>query len=522
VSSRVTARGKPSPGAAQGKRSPSAAQGRLSLGAALGRVPTAAWICGLVACLNAVCWSVLTPAFQVPDEPAHFAYVQQLAETGHLPTSGEESYSPEEAAVRNDLRSSYVALRPQVPSVSSPAQQRRLELDLKRSAGRRGGGGAGLAAAEPPLYYALETIPYYLGSWGSLLDRLQLMRLLSALMAGLTGLFTFLFLREALPGVAWGWSVGALCVALAPLLGEMSGGVNPDALLYAEAAALFYLMALVFRRGLTPPRALAVGALLAVGLLTKLNFVGLVPGAVLGLVFLTGRAVKRSPVTPAGRRAALRPLALALGVAASPLALYLVLGALSGHLTASVISDTVRSSARSGSPLGELSYIWQLYLPALPGTHVDFPGVVTAYQVWFNGYVGLLGWLDTTFPAWVYELALIAAGLVAALCARALVGARATLPERRAELLAYGLMGLGVMALVGAASYLSFVDEGASGASFEPRYLLPLLPLAGLAVALAIRGAGRRLGPVVGALLIVLFLAHDVFGQLQVIARYYG
>ena len=31
-------------------------------------------------------WSVITPAFQAPDEVDHFAYVQSLAERGHKPS----------------------------------------------------------------------------------------------------------------------------------------------------------------------------------------------------------------------------------------------------------------------------------------------------------------------------------------------------------------------------------------------------------------------------------------------------
>src|SRR4029077_7450726 len=53
--------------------------------AALARIPRAAWVCALVAFLSAACWSFITPPFQVPDEQDHFAYTQQLAETGQLP-----------------------------------------------------------------------------------------------------------------------------------------------------------------------------------------------------------------------------------------------------------------------------------------------------------------------------------------------------------------------------------------------------------------------------------------------------
>ena len=40
---------------------------------ALRLVPRAAWLCGLLACLNAACWSFVTPPFQAPDEPDHYA-----------------------------------------------------------------------------------------------------------------------------------------------------------------------------------------------------------------------------------------------------------------------------------------------------------------------------------------------------------------------------------------------------------------------------------------------------------------
>src|SRR5271156_835893 len=56
-------------------------------GRMLRRVPRAAWACAIIATLSAACWSLVTPPFQAPDEPSHFAYVQYLAETGRLPTS---------------------------------------------------------------------------------------------------------------------------------------------------------------------------------------------------------------------------------------------------------------------------------------------------------------------------------------------------------------------------------------------------------------------------------------------------
>ena len=477
------------------------------------RVPKAAWMCALVACLNAVCWSLLTPAFQGVDEPDHFAYVKQLAETGSLPSSSEQ-LSSEEADVLVALRYEEVRQQPQTRTIASQGEQDELQRALASVSElpRTGSPGAGVAGSQPPLYYAIEAVPYAIASDGSVLDRLALMRLLSALFAGLTALFVFMFCREALPGEQWAWTVGGLAIAFAPLLGYMSGIVNPDSLLFAVSAALFYALARAFRRGLGMPEAAAIGALMAVGFLTKVNFIGLAPGALAGLVLLGARAARRSG------SAAYRPLALAIAIACSPIALYALANALSGHALLGVVSTSLDQT--HGSILSQLNYIWQLYLPRLPGAVDDFPGLFTARQLWFNGYVGLYGWLDTPFPAWLYTAALIPAAAIAALWARCLLRERAVLRGRAGELAVYAAMAIGLLVLIGADSFKSFPATDAEYA--QARYLLPLLAPFAAVLALAARGAGRRLGPAVGAVIVMLFLAHDVFSQLQVVARYYG
>jgi 4-amino-4-deoxy-L-arabinose transferase-like glycosyltransferase len=469
----------------------------------------------LVACLNAACWSFITPPFQVPDEPAHFAYVKQLAETSRLPKSGgEDGYSNEEIRILNDLRYAKVVEQPENRTISSRSQQEKLQRDLTRPqpSSEDGSEYAGVAASQPPLYYALQVFPYSLAGDGTLLDRLELMRLLSALMGGLTALFVFLFIRETLPRVPWAWTVGALGVALVPLLGQMSGSVNPDAMLFAVSTAVFYCLARAFRCGLTRRSAIALGSVTAIGFLTKLNFVGLAPGVLLGLIVLTVRAARTSG------RAAYRSLTLALAIAGSPVALYMATNALSSRPVLGIVSDAVRTT--QGSVLSNLNYIWQLYLPRLPGMTNDFPGLFTTRQIWFNGYVGLYGWVDTAFPGWVYDFALVPAGLIAALCTRALLASRASLRLRVVELVVYLVIGVGVMVLVGADSYRAFPAFDAEYG--QARYLLPMLPLLGAVLALAARGAGRRWGPTVGTLIVVLCLAHDIFSQMLVVSRYYG
>jgi 4-amino-4-deoxy-L-arabinose transferase-like glycosyltransferase len=495
-------------------RRPAAEAGKIlrRLPGAFRGIPRAARICALIAFLNAVCWSIITPPFQAPDEPDHFGYVQQLAETGTLPNGGPGRSQEEEVALK-DLEHDQVRFHAEDHPVATAVAQRQLQHDLEQPLRRTGKGGAGVAGEQPPLYYALQTIPYAVGSGGTLLDRLALMRLLSALIGGLTALFIYLFLREALPGVAWAWTVGGLAVAVAPLLGFMSGVVNPDSMLYAVSAAVFYLLAKAFRAGLSTNLAIAIGVVTAIGFLTKLNFIGLAPGVVVGLVVLAHRQARVSG------RAAYRSLALALAIAGSPVFLYVVVNLFSSHAGLGAVSDAIHLTGRNGSVFHEIGYIWQFYLPRLPGMGHDFPGLSTTRDIWFNRSVGLYGWLDTPFPIWVDNIALIPAALIAILGIRGLITVRATLRRRLAELAVYALMATGALVLVAADSFASLTESGTYG---EPRYLLPLLPLLGAAVALSARGAGRRWGPVVGALIVVLFLTHDVFSQLQVIARFYG
>jgi 4-amino-4-deoxy-L-arabinose transferase-like glycosyltransferase len=334
-------------------------------------------------------------------------------------------------------------------------------------------------------------------------------------MGGLTALFCYLFLREALPGVRWAWIVGGLGVAFAPLLAASSGGITPDALLFAVSAALFYALARAFRRGLTPRSALAIGGIVAIGLMTKVNFIGLAPGACLGLVLLSVRQARQ-----VGRLGYSRMLVPGLALTVSPVVLYVLINLAYGHPPFGAVSS------EGGIVLGwhslprELSYIWQFYLPRLPWMRNDFGELFVPRQLWFRDLVGLYGWNDTVLPAWTYSLALIPAGAIAVLCVRALVIGRAQLRRRAAELAIYVTMCLGLLVLIGASGYVESIRLATEYA--QPRYLVPLIALWGAVLALAARGAGRRWGPVAGALLIVLVMGHNLFSQLQVIARYYS
>jgi 4-amino-4-deoxy-L-arabinose transferase-like glycosyltransferase len=479
-------------------------------------VPRAAWVCALVGVLNAVAWGVIVPAFQVSDEQSHYAYVEYLVQEGRPPAAQEEdTYSSSEQAALSALRFREMRFQPEEGAVWSAGDQLRMEALLAQDSDRGDGNGSATeVGSEPPLYYALQAVPYALASGGTVLDRLQLMRLLSALLAGGTVLFTYLFLREALPGTPEGWTVGALGVAFLPMFTFISSGVNSDALLYTASAALFYTVGRAFRRGLTRGGAIAIGAALGAGLMTKFNALGLVPGTAIALLVL---GVRRERGLRAG---ALALPALALAVAAAPVVLEMALNASAwDRPVVGATASNYQTSALHPS-LGETaSYLSQFYLVPLPGmTH--YLSAFPFRTNWLRGFVGWFGWLDGTFPPLVYDLALVPLAAGALLAGRTIVRSRDRIRARLGELLSYGLLALGLMAFVALASYISYLRFGESIA--QTRYLFPLLPLYGALLALAARGAGRRWAPALGAAIVVLAMAHGLFAQLIVIARYYA
>jgi 4-amino-4-deoxy-L-arabinose transferase-like glycosyltransferase len=491
------------------------------------RLPTAAWVCFAVALLNGIAWGLITPLFQTPDEAGHVAYVQYVAETGKPPTGREPGrlthFSQEERGLLNVLRWKDVQRRKDDHVPGTATYQKRLERTVDAPASRQSGGGYTTDTNNPPLYYFGAAAVYHLSPWKDLPDRIHLLRLLSALLAACTVLFVFLFLRELLPSTPWAWTVGALAVAFQPMFGFTSSGVTSDTVLYAAAAGLFYLFALSFRRGLTPRLGVAIGALAAIGLLSKLNMVGLAPGILFGLLalMLTARGAQRRP--------AIRGALVALVVIAVPVTTYIALNTTvwdrnAWFGTSGVPPLKIKLPGvhypKSGTVLDLASYMWQFYLPKLPFMDKTYFETYQLRQTWFNGFIGQFGWLDFGFPQWVYNWALgIAVGLLA-LAGRELVRLRQLVRARLWELATYVVLTFGLLLLVAGTSFVARLD-GAVGYE-QPRYLLPLLALYGALIALAARGAGKRYGPAVGVFLVCLAIAHTVGAMLLTLTRYYG
>jgi hypothetical protein len=491
------------------------------------RLPTAGWICVSVGLLNALTWSLITPVFQVPDEPAHVAYAQYVAERGRPPTgrSGISHFSPEERRLLHLARWKAVIHRLDNRAPVSVTARRLLDRE-PASTDRESEGGVTSATNNPPLYYAGAAVFYRVTPSGSLTDRIHAMRLFSVALAGITVLFCFLFLRELLPTTPWAWTVGGLAVAFQPLFGFIGGGVNSDNLLFVASAAVFLGFAWSFTEGLTPRRGAWIGAWSAVGLLGKINMLGLAPGIALGLLLLLLRAA------PERRRQALNGALVAVTVVVVPVGIYMALNStvwdrglffgaagaptLHAHNKGPAQPNVLSGSATFG---GALSYLWQFYLPRLPFMHQVFTGYPLR-DVWFDGFIGKFGWVDYGFPGWVYDVAIpIFLGIVA-LAAREVVRRWQTVRTIWDELATYLLLAVGTVVLPNLNGYIARFS-GPSGFE-QARYLLPLLPLYAAIIALAVRGAGRRHSVFAGIVLVSLAIAQSAVAMLLTMTRYYG
>jgi hypothetical protein len=484
------------------------------------RLRGVALACAVLGFLNASVWALVMPSLHVPDEPQHFAYVQLLAETGRVPQPRAGNvFSLEESVAFSGVDFNAVVgnARTGRPPWSAD-QDRALERALHRPLGRVGDGASSSVANNPPLYYAVEAVSYRLANGGDFWTRLLAGRLTSAALTGLATMFVFLFLAELLPGRRVEQCVGALAAGLAPLTGFIGGGVNNDVGLMVLSAALFWALARAFRRGLGLRDGLLVGAIYGLALITKANAIGLAPalGVAAGVLLARQWRTER-------RAAAIHGVLCAAGLITAMVGAYVVLNRVVWDRPLWVgqvgVSGVGGAPAR-GSLADMLSYAWQFYLPRLPGMHYDLPGSYPLVEVWFKGWIGRFGWLDYTFPTWVWEPAAAIWSLLVAGAAFGLWRERTAVLRRRGELCAYAAGLAGLLALIAVQGYGYRVT---TGFVFEQaRYLLPLLALYGALVAVAVGALGRARAPVLGALVVSLTLAHGLAALALTLGRYYA
>jgi hypothetical protein len=475
------------------------------------RIPRAARVAALVALVNAVVWSLLIPPLQSFDEPVHVYYGQFLAETYNVPRPVQGSVlSEEEIAIQNGVRLLDVVGNLDGAPPWTEIEDRELNKALDSGLGRVSQGADGGVGSYPPLFYGLGAVAYTLTPSHNLLDRLEAMRLVSALLAAVTAMFVALFVRELLPGRPWATTAAGLVAAFQPLFGFMSGVFNPDIAMAAASAVLFFGIARAWRRGLTWQLGLVIGLALSTGFLSKLAMAAIVPGAVLSILLL------------AWRWKAWRPIVTFAAGAGAPVAVYVLLNSTIWDRPALLGSGAAASGAVSPakSNLSDmLSFVWQSYLPRLPFMKDKFDYDFPLWDRYFVGWVGRFGWGDYEFPRWVSEVTVAILVVLLAAAIAFLVRRRGELLRRWPEWLSYAAIAGGLLLLL---AYTGYGWKRDTGTDFEQgRYLLPLLALYAGLVAAGLRGLGDRIGPMAAGVLVTLAVAHSMWAQILTVVRFY-
>ncbi len=391
-----------------------------------------------------------TPAWQAPDEPAHYNYIRSLATGEGIPVMEAGDYDQD-----------YIS---RLTSEAFPPDLSVASLEYEDH--------------QPPLYYLLAT-PVYWISDGDVLS----LRLFSLLLGAIGIAMLFMLLREFRPNEpALAWLGGGL-IAFVPQFVAMMASVNNDALVI-PLLWLWLWLGLRYLRGATP--AWALGLVAGALLLTKTTGYGVLPLAVL----LVALRIRRSGMTWTWGARQLAAILLPAGL----------LGGL----------WWMRNLAVYGWPdlLGlmrhDLVVVGQPRTADWIATQGLLPFLREGIWTLFRSFWGQFGWMGVVLDVRIYQGLAIFTSLTVYGAAWALLDAVGRKGDsgwdaRERD----GWILLGAAALITVAMLvgynLTFVQH-------QGRYLFPALPLVALGAALGWQRLARRQLAVGTALVLLLMV----------------
>ena len=473
---------------------------------------------GVVGGLFCAAFALTTPPLQSPDEMVHVQYVELLADQHQVPQTTElrgDATSPQLKAVIGLAATGRAAFSPDRRTPWGTIEDHRADAELAKLPSGGAVDSFTNSSSQPPAYYAvLATATSITG--GSVFDRMLVGRLLSALMVGIAIAGCAAFAREAVPRARGLVVAGAILVATLPVVGFIGGSINPDALLIAVSAWTLVVIAKILRQGPTARRGLALGALVGLGLISKLTYAGLLPAVALAAIVVLVRGYRSREL-----RTALISVGAALGVVAVLAAPYLLWAVLSGR------GISFGPPPPPGAPPGPvqtlretLVYSVELYAGQFGPLLDRIPGS-GPWDIWISGLTGSLGWVDYGLPhRWVKPLGLYW-GLLAVL---ALVGILRSARARRAipvDAVVYAVAVAGLALLIARAGLTARLG-GAVGFE-QARYLFPVAAIGAAGVALGLRQLPKAVvRDWAAAVVVVIALIDGTALYFMTIGRYFA
>ncbi len=382
-------------------------------------------------------YAIKTPDWQVPDEPAHYNYIRQLAEERRLPVLELGDYDQD-----------YLG---RLTNKGFPPE---LSVDTLE-----------YEDWQPPLYYLLAT-PVYLLFDGALLP----LRLFSVLLGAGVVLLAYAIAATVFPGRPLLALGTAAFVAFVPQHVAMMAGVNNDSLTELLIGAALLMVLLWLRDGRRGDLWLVgLGVVLGLGLVTKASFAPVVLTVALALLIVWWRGDERN------RRQLFRTLVLVFGPAlliAAPWWLRNVVtyGGFDVYGTANHDAVVV------GQPR-TADWIETYGLRAWLERWVTFT---------FQSFWGQFGWMGVLMPTWLYRALALWSALLLVGFLLALLEARGEKRHATGDTQHAGRSTqLVVLAITVLLVILTYVYYNRTFVQHQGRYLFPaLIPIA-LGVAMA-------------------------------------
>lgn len=479
------------------------------------RIPPALGALMAVSLLLSVTWAAVLPAFQAPDEQVHFGYVQSLVERHEMPgDASRPSYSTQMLEAMAAVNSDQVAAQIHVKPEWSDRREREWEITQGRSPADDGGGPSP-AAEYPPLAYAWMGVGYAAAAGGTLFDELLGARLMSALWLPITVLGTWLLAGELLGRRRMLQTGAAAIPALLPMPIFISSAVGPDGMLYAIWTLVLWLGVRCVKRGVPLREGAALFAIVGLACTIKAtSYALLVPAAFVAIVGLAARWPWR--IVPLLRFGAIVALPLVITIGAWALLAPPGTRSATAQLTQSSAS-AVTGSATNVREL--LSYLWQYYLPAIPGQIYRSPREGFAlFDLWVTQGWGAFGWLEVKFATWVYHVLAILTG------ATFLAALVAALREwRRIDVRAAAFLLLAFGALLGGLHWTDFHQlEAGAGGFMQGRYLFPIIGIFGLVLGSALSLVPARQRGAATSIAVAGLLGFHVAAFGLVLERFYA
>lgn len=419
-------------------------------------------------------FAVYTPAWQAPDEPAHYNYVRTLAEQHRFPVLKLGDYP---AAYLEEIKAARFP-----PSM--PIDPIRYEFH------------------QPPLYYLLA-VPIYVAFGGALLP----LRLFSVVLGALLLLVAYWLVGELVPGRPF-LALGVTAfVAFLPMHLTFLASVDNDTLSEVLLATALLLVVKYVKRSEHVGEAPAAGAdtrlLVLLGITTGLGFVTkssayvALPIALLAIAFRHLWLDREAPSAWGTIKALGAYLLPALALAAPWwVRNVLVYGGLD-FLGLGRHAQVVAGQLRTAEFLATHSF-WQLAY--------DF--VLTS----FHSFWGQFGWMGVLLDQRLYQ----ALAIVSAVAAVGFLAWLWQVWKNRAQIFRWHYAAGGLLALSGLFTMLSYLWYNTQFLQHQGRYLFPALIPIGLAVALGWREALRhKHAMLLAALAVLALVAARLTGSLS-------